>query len=250
MSAVVQRIVPVIVNSYLPASIYESTNHELFDLILNNILSGSAVLDTTTKTLLFDGLMSHCRNEDHYAMLIDWFTKGKVINSAGVSLDAIEITLKNKHSIVKKIWASSDIPLAKKEEILAELNKLDKGDWFDDTSKNCDAAHPDNKAKLWDFYFNSEKGSEVEKWGLHTFQHSFSGWSQNAKLIKPFEDKFFEQIGQIIATKGRSVGESYYHGLSPMDPSCIPKYEAYLAKVQSEDPDNTFLIKALKDSIT
>jgi hypothetical protein len=105
---------------------------------------------------------------------------------------------------------------------------------------------------MWDLYFTTEKGAETEKWGLYNYQSSFAGWGQagHDDLIKPFEDKFFEQIGQIIATKGRSVGEAYYHGLSPDDPACVSKYETYLADVQSKDPDNTFLIKALKDSIT
>jgi len=48
LGAIVQQIIPVCVSSYLPLSIYESTHHELFDLILNNILSGDAVLDQST----------------------------------------------------------------------------------------------------------------------------------------------------------------------------------------------------------
>ena len=66
LTAVVKQIIPVIVRTYLPLAIYESTHHELFDLILNNILSGDAQLDQSTQALLFDGLMSHCQNEDHF----------------------------------------------------------------------------------------------------------------------------------------------------------------------------------------
>lgn len=248
-------MVPVIVGSYLPASVCDKTDHELFDLILNNILTGNASLDDSTKTLLFDGMMAHCTNEDHYAMVLTWFEKSKVINGAGAPLEHIELTLKNKHALVKRIWSSKSIALGKKEEVLAELNKLDKGDWFDETSKFCEAAHPENKAKMWAFYFNQEKGSEVEKWGLHTFQHSFRGWYQggHAEFIQPFEDEFFSKIGQVIKTKGRSVAESYYHGLQPMiktDALSIKKFEDVLAKVQTEDKDNTFFINELKDSIT
>lgn len=45
LTAVVQSIIPVIVSSYLPLSFYESTHHELFELILNNVLSSDIVLD-------------------------------------------------------------------------------------------------------------------------------------------------------------------------------------------------------------
>jgi hypothetical protein len=57
------------------------------------------------------------------------------------------------------------------------LNKLDKGDWFDETSKFCESAHPGNKEKMWELYFNSEKGSDIDKWGLYLYQNSFSGWN-------------------------------------------------------------------------
>ena len=108
---------------------------------------------------------------------------------------------------------------------------------------------------MWAFYFNQDKDSEVEKWGLHIFQHSFRGWSQgcHAEFIQPFDNEFFEKIGTIIKKKGRSVAESYYHGLSPdisTDDAAIKKYEDLLAKVQAEDKDNTFFINSLKDSIT
>lgn len=123
-------------------------------------------------------------------MVLTCFEQGKLINGSGVVLDNFELTLKNKHALVKRIWSSKTIPLSKKQEILAELNKLDKGDWFDETSKFCEAAHPENKEKMWNFYFNQDKDSEVEKWGLHIFQHSFRGWYQGShhEFIEPFED--------------------------------------------------------------
>ena len=173
LTAVVQRIIPVIVRTYLPLAIYEQTHHELFDLILNNILSSDAVLDKSTQALLFEGLMSHCQNEDHYTLVTEWFKQGKIINSAGKSLDNIEVTLKNKHSIMKRIWSSEKIPLAEKEAHLAELNKLDKGDWFDETKTQCRSSHHENKELMWNLYFSDDKASECESYGLNTFIRTF-----------------------------------------------------------------------------
>jgi len=70
-------------------------------------------------------------------MLVEWFKKGKVINSSGKVLDNIVLTLKDKHAIMKRIWSSEKIELSEKEELLKELNKLDKGDWFDETRVFC-----------------------------------------------------------------------------------------------------------------
>ena len=158
-----------------------------------SIMAGNTTLDTSTKTLLFDGLIAQCKNEGHYALTLSWFEHGKLTDQNGAALDHVELTLKNKHALVKRIWSSKEIPLAKKDEILAELNKLDKGDWFDETSKFCEAAHPENKAKMWAFYFTEDKDSEIEKWGLYTFQNSFKGWYQGcqAEFIQQFEEEFF-----------------------------------------------------------
>ena len=117
--------------------------------------------------------MSHCQNEDHYTLVTEWFKQGKIINSAGKSLDNIELTLKNKHSIMKRIWSSEKIPLAEKEAHLAELNKLDKGDWFDETKTQCRSSHHENKELMWNLYFSDDKASECESYGLNTFIRTF-----------------------------------------------------------------------------
>ena len=49
LTAVVQRIIPVIINSYIPSSVSAETSYELFELILR-ILAGNTTLDTSTKT--------------------------------------------------------------------------------------------------------------------------------------------------------------------------------------------------------
>jgi hypothetical protein len=79
--------------------------------------------------------MSQCQNEDHFALLKKWFEEGKLLAKSGSAIENYSVTLKNKHAIVKRIWCSKDIPLGEKESILENLNKLDKGDWFDETSK-------------------------------------------------------------------------------------------------------------------
>ena len=49
LTAVVQRMIPVIINSYIPSSVSAETSYELFELILS-ILAGNTTLDTSTKT--------------------------------------------------------------------------------------------------------------------------------------------------------------------------------------------------------
>jgi len=214
-------------------------------------LGGEAKIDQSTKTLLFDSVLYHCRNEENYLELVQWFKNSKVSHN-GKELD-IEVTLKNKHTFMKRIWSSENIPLSEKEELLAELNKLDKGDWFEETKHDCKASHPANKEEWWNLYFT--KDSVCEKWGLNEFRNSFYGWAQSNhhEFTKKISDEFFEKIADIIKSKGRSVAEVYYMYLQPSvdcDAPAIKKFEDLLAKTLKEDPDNTFFIKNLKDSIT
>ena len=46
--------------------------------------------------------------------------------------------------------------------------KLDKTDWIYNTQYYCVAAHPENKDKMWNLYFQKEK-NEMEEWGLHHY---------------------------------------------------------------------------------
>ena len=49
LTAVVQRMIPVIINSCIPSSVLVEKSYELFELILS-ILAGNTTLDTSTKT--------------------------------------------------------------------------------------------------------------------------------------------------------------------------------------------------------
>ena len=109
-------------------------------------------------------------------MLIKWFKEGAITNTAGKKLEDVEISLKHKHTIMERIWSSEKIALPEKEALMEELKKLDKSDWLDNTMKVCESSHPGNKEKMWELYF--KKDSEIEKWGLRSYQMSFRGFNQ------------------------------------------------------------------------
>ena len=71
---------------------------------------------------------------------------------------------------------------------MAELEKIDKSDWLDNTKKYCEAANPSSKQKMWEFYFSDSE--EISNWGLHSYQNSFRGFNQvnHREFTKQFED--------------------------------------------------------------
>jgi hypothetical protein len=46
--------------------------------------------------------------------------------------------------------------LDEKEKILDEILKIDKSDWSENTKNICESAHPGNKDKMWQIYFDEE----------------------------------------------------------------------------------------------
>lgn len=203
-------------------------------------------------------MISSARSDQDIKKIVEWFKSGVITNSKGDKLTEVEVSLKHKHSFMERIWSAESISLEEKEALFEQLKALDKSDWLDNTRKYCESAHPGNKTKMWDFYFQSSEAQDengIDKWGLRVIQKSFAGFNQvsHRNYTSQFEDKFFEKIDRIIETKGRFVAEAYFYNLRPMikcDNASIKKFEDHLAKVKASNPDSTFFINILKDSIS
>ena len=71
--------------------------------------------------------------------------------------------MKHQHKLMERIWSSSEISLEKKNALMDQLEAADKSDWLQNTKAFCEAAHPDNKDKMWNIYFSDEPAN----WGLN-----------------------------------------------------------------------------------
>jgi hypothetical protein len=247
--------IPAVIKAHIPLEAYAESHRGIFELILDGILTNGGINDNATRHLVLTALLSSCRNEDHFEMLAKWFKDGFITNSSGKKLEDVEVSLKHKHTIVQRIWAAEKIPLEQKQEVLAELTKMDKSDWLDDTNKVCESAHPANKEKMWKLYFSTDPDNELKDWGLYSYHNSFRGWNQvqHREYTEKLQEEFFEKIPDIIKTKGRYVAEAYYYFLEPSirtDAAAIKRFQDLLDKTLKDDKDNTFFINLLKDSIS
>ena len=50
----------------MPLDMYEQCHHEIFEMILDQILSSGIISDNTTKHDLIELMLNSARNEDHY----------------------------------------------------------------------------------------------------------------------------------------------------------------------------------------
>lgn len=152
-------LIPVIIKKYLPLDLYEKTQGEIFEMILDGVLtSGSLKEDKSTKHLVMDALFGAARNEEHYSLLMRMFEEGCVVNSKGTKLEDCELSLKHRYEIVKRVYCSEKIDISHKTKLMSKMEE-DKtnADWLDNCKSYCEAALPENKEKMWKLYFSDDE---------------------------------------------------------------------------------------------
>lgn len=246
-------LIPVIINRYLPHDLYQKYQGEIFEMILDGILtSGTLKQDKSTRHLAIDALLRSTRNESHYQMLITMFEEGYVINSAGKKLEDCELSLKHKYEIVKRVYSSESIDIAHKMKLMAKMEEdKSNADWLENCKSYSEAALPENKEKMWAEYFTED----VLKWELHKFQNSHMGFNQpqQRSLTEKFENEWFDRILSVTSKYGRSVVESYFYTLRPMNDVSDARFQQYndlLTKVKETNADNTFVINMIKETLS
>lgn len=178
ISDTMRWLIPAIIKKYLPHDLYEKNQGEVFEMILDGVLtSGSLKNDKATLHLTMDALISSARNEHHYKLLQEMFDSGHVINTQKQKLEYCELSLKHKYEIVKRIYSSVDIDIAHKQRLMSVLEE-DKtnADWLENCKSFCEAALPENKEKMWKLYFSDS--DELKNWELHKFENSHAGYHQ------------------------------------------------------------------------
>lgn len=116
-----KSIIPYVIRDFIPVEMYEQSNEQVFELILDSILTSGIIKDNSTRHTVIDALLIKARTEKHIKMLKDWFEGGKVFNSKGENLTDVELSLRHKHTIMEKIWSSFEISLDEKERLLSIL---------------------------------------------------------------------------------------------------------------------------------
>ena len=94
-------------------------------------------------------------------MILKYFETGNITQNGTVVCDGF--TTKQRHIMVKKIFASSTISQSSKDEVMAALEQIDSSDLLGQTKAYCQAVIPDlkNKQDVWERLFSEEKKEEM-----------------------------------------------------------------------------------------
>ena len=119
INELMKNLIPVLIKRYIPLEIFEQTHHDIFEIILDSLLTSGIIKDKPTQHLVFDAMLNSAGSDDHIELLIKWFQSGVVSNSEGTELSDIEISLKHKHTIMRRIWTSASVDLDRKKSLMA-----------------------------------------------------------------------------------------------------------------------------------
>lgn len=86
LTTALHGVIPVCIETYCPLEAYEATQHDVFELLLDGILTKGAIEDSATRHSVLTALIDSARSEDHYVVLMEWFEQGFVTNSKGDKL--------------------------------------------------------------------------------------------------------------------------------------------------------------------
>jgi len=66
ITQVLRIIIPTVIKQYTPTSNYNQCHHDMFEMMVDNILPGGHITDTPTIHTVLDACITSIRNEDHY----------------------------------------------------------------------------------------------------------------------------------------------------------------------------------------
>ena len=105
-----KNLIPIIVKNYIPLSMYIETHSDLFEIILDKVLDSEVLCGDSTKHAVVEYALNSVRSEEHYELLVKWFEEGAIFTTSGKKLGHIELSLKHRHEVVKRIWSSINLP--------------------------------------------------------------------------------------------------------------------------------------------
>ena len=119
----------------------------MFALTMKLMSSGRFNEFESAMQLLLESLIGFASSEDQIKLIYKWLVTGKATDMQDRQIEGIQINIKLRHTLIRKIYGSEHIPIQQKKECFAQLAKLDTSDMLGRTEKFCQAADPNPDSK-------------------------------------------------------------------------------------------------------
>jgi aminopeptidase N len=169
---------------YIPNEMFEYICKKIFNKLYRKMISlpsSKQDLKAWFKSAIFNYLYS----EEHLELATDWLESGFIIDRKGVIRRDLPLDVNERYQVLKKIFASPNIPLEEKNFLLEREIWLDQSDKTKRLAMYWDASIPDpeNKARIWEII-------------THPFDYNLSIYEYNSYL-----DGFFKRSQQDLCNE-------------------------------------------------
>lgn len=251
LSTQMSQYVPSIIGKYLPTETYDSVNSKMFESCREILASGRFTAESTQQ-MLVSSMIGFVHEEALREVLSDWYFNDKITDTKGDTIADLKLTLKQKHSCVKKIHLSRKLTEELKKKSMVNLMEIDKSELIEQTKAFCVGTvnTVEEKKPIWDGLF-ATKYDEVSLLVHREYCAGLCDHSHHDVTVK-FEDEFFSKIEEVVNTKPNNKAEIVFLYLQPSGTTDaeIKKFEDLLKKSEANPGEAaTRLQKWVKESI-
>lgn len=203
--------------------------------------------DSKLQTFCIDKALTFVTEADHLRMAASWIESGK-ITIEGEDL-ACELTNEHKYDILKRYYACDAFTLDMKKALKAKTLSDDQSDNAKKVSQICDNSLPDAalKEKLWNEITDFDSKDTLIQTQIKIA--AFFQRQQQLELIKPYFQKFYDIILDVVEKRDREFSEVFMNRLCPAF-MATENDEAELKRIlAATKPDRNFFILFLKKQL-
>lgn len=201
-----------LINYYLPTHLVLEKQKEMFNTLTELLANDS--IDETNKATIVDNMFSFASSTDHVNLCLRWLDKSYIFKGDDENAKLVELSLKNKYSILKAI--SKDTTLTK-ETKLAVIDKTigeDKSDIAVNTRETCLVGFPDPEAKAAAWKAITDPNSEESVNVRYAKMGGFFSWKQK-DLATPYIQKFYEEFPNVFKTLPFRYVQNFFYAMLP-----------------------------------
>lgn len=203
--------------------------------------------DERLQMFCIDKALTFVTEADHLRMCATWINNQK-ISIEGEELTC-ELTNEQKYDILKRYYACDAFTLDEKKALKAKTLANDQSDNAKTVEQICDNSLPEPalKEKLWNEITDFESKDTLIQ--TQTKIAAFFKKQQQLELIKPYFQKFYDIILDIVEKKDREFSEVFMNRMSPSF-MATENDEAELKRIlEATKPDRNFFILFLKKQL-
>ena len=180
----------LLVGAYVPDSKFKDVCTNMFEMIFDLVIHEK---NASLKKVLVNTLFNFLSTEKHVKQSVTWMKAGHLLDSEGEKVEGTDLSVSQKHSIIKAIHKKACFTSEEKAKYLSDILGDDKSDVAANLKLSCEALLPtaESKEKVWSVIINEDSG--LSSYERAAYMSCFFT-RDSAEIVKPYYQKYVEHV--------------------------------------------------------